>query len=313
LKSSLEQLIATFQFVELVVAVLALVGRVRDINLELTKRVAHLTRKRPRSETLERTQRQLVLPLFAVADSSTSPKPHKDSGKPKKPRSRAEADATSSPIHSSESRVTALSRQCFLSYHATDGFAHPSIADGQQMLQELAVDSELLAELDQAHGFTVEFSTDDDLFVDGHAASFDLILFLNSDHTPYVSRDPFSFQGTNRALVTIHNAAIAIGDSYYRDLVGGVNFFGHGAPDTPGVIRQVLPGHVILRGLPTMREWEEEWYWIELSEPDSLPFGTTVETLLSVSLPLELQSGTLSRLCRGRWSRFTGPVLSTLP
>lgn len=54
------------KFVELVVAILALIARMRDINLELTKRVTHLTRKRPRSETLARLERQLTLPLLDV-------------------------------------------------------------------------------------------------------------------------------------------------------------------------------------------------------------------------------------------------------
>jgi transposase len=47
-------------------AVLALITRMRDINTELTKRLAHLTRKRPRSEALERVERQLVLPLVGL-------------------------------------------------------------------------------------------------------------------------------------------------------------------------------------------------------------------------------------------------------
>ncbi len=54
LRTWLEQMVAAMKLVELVVAVLALIGRMRDINLELTKRLAQLTRKRPRSETLER-------------------------------------------------------------------------------------------------------------------------------------------------------------------------------------------------------------------------------------------------------------------
>ena len=66
LRAWLEKLLAAMKFVELVVAVLSLIARMRDINLELTKRVAHLTRKRPRSETLERLERQLVLPLTGL-------------------------------------------------------------------------------------------------------------------------------------------------------------------------------------------------------------------------------------------------------
>jgi transposase len=69
----LEKLVAAMKFVELVVAVLSLITRMRDINLELTKRVAHLTRKRPRSETLERLERQLVLPLTGLVAPSAKP------------------------------------------------------------------------------------------------------------------------------------------------------------------------------------------------------------------------------------------------
>src|SRR5258707_6783454 len=63
LRSWLEKRVEALKFVELVAAVIALIARMCAINLELTKRVAHLTRKRPRSETLERLERQLVLPL----------------------------------------------------------------------------------------------------------------------------------------------------------------------------------------------------------------------------------------------------------
>src|SRR5215212_8467376 len=56
-------MIAALSFAKLVAAILALITRMRDLNTELTKRVAHLTRKRPRSETLKRLEGQLVLPL----------------------------------------------------------------------------------------------------------------------------------------------------------------------------------------------------------------------------------------------------------
>jgi transposase len=62
----LKKMVAAMKFVELIIAVIALITRMRDINTELTKRLAHLTRKRPRSETLERVERQLVLPLMGL-------------------------------------------------------------------------------------------------------------------------------------------------------------------------------------------------------------------------------------------------------
>ena len=73
LRAWLEKMVAAMKFVELVVAIVALVARMRDINLELTKRVAHLTRKRPRSETLERLERQLVLPLTGLVTPAVKP------------------------------------------------------------------------------------------------------------------------------------------------------------------------------------------------------------------------------------------------
>ena len=62
----LQKMVTAMKFVELIMAVLALITRMRDINTELTKRLAQLTRKRPRSETLERVERQLVLPLMGL-------------------------------------------------------------------------------------------------------------------------------------------------------------------------------------------------------------------------------------------------------
>ena len=62
----LEAKIAARLFVEIVVAILALIARMRDVNTELVTRLAFLKRKRPPSETLERIERQLVLPLFAA-------------------------------------------------------------------------------------------------------------------------------------------------------------------------------------------------------------------------------------------------------
>lgn len=73
LRAWLEKMVVAMKFVDLVVAVLSLITRMRDINTELMKRVAHLTRKRPRSETLERLERQLVLPLTGLVAPGAKP------------------------------------------------------------------------------------------------------------------------------------------------------------------------------------------------------------------------------------------------
>ena len=66
------------KFGEVLRVVVMLVVRLRDMNTELVKRLAHLTRPRPRSETLERLEAQLLLPLFAHAAKS----PKSDSATP---------------------------------------------------------------------------------------------------------------------------------------------------------------------------------------------------------------------------------------
>ena len=85
LRAWLNKMVAAMKLVDLIVAVVALIARMRDINLELTKRVAHLTRKRPRSETLERVERQLLLPLGGIARAAGDP-PSTSTNTPSKPK-----------------------------------------------------------------------------------------------------------------------------------------------------------------------------------------------------------------------------------
>lgn len=63
LRAWLHKMVAALRFVELVTSVLALIGRMRDLNTELVAQLAHLRRARPRSEALRRLERQLVLPI----------------------------------------------------------------------------------------------------------------------------------------------------------------------------------------------------------------------------------------------------------
>lgn len=71
----LEEKIAARLFVEIVAAILVLLARMRDANVELFARLAHLKRRKPPSETLARLERQLVLPLFtAPAKRKRGPK-----------------------------------------------------------------------------------------------------------------------------------------------------------------------------------------------------------------------------------------------
>jgi len=81
----LEKMIAGLQFVQLVAAILGLIGRMRDLNTELVAQLAQLRRKRPQSERLRRVEGQLVLPIDGLTvtpsakttDESSSPPPKK--------------------------------------------------------------------------------------------------------------------------------------------------------------------------------------------------------------------------------------------
>jgi len=64
----------TFSIGELVTAIVALISRMRVANTELTKRLTNLQRKRPRSERLERLERQLTLPLVGIVVSIAKPR-----------------------------------------------------------------------------------------------------------------------------------------------------------------------------------------------------------------------------------------------
>jgi transposase len=81
----LQKMVAEGRFLELIIAVVALVARLRDLNTELMKRVAHLKRKRPPSETLRRLKRQLA---FSFIEETAAERNHGDRGKDEGQRRR---------------------------------------------------------------------------------------------------------------------------------------------------------------------------------------------------------------------------------
>jgi transposase len=89
----MEKMIKAMRLVELVAAVIALITRMRDANTELAKRLADLRRKRPRSETMRRLERQLAFAFAALAADNQGPAPAVEQGddagkKPREKRSR---------------------------------------------------------------------------------------------------------------------------------------------------------------------------------------------------------------------------------
>src|ERR1700679_554661 len=81
----IEKMIKALRFVELVIAVVALIGRMRDINLDLMKQIVQLRRARPRSETLRRVEAQQVLPFMIEGARPAKPQKPKQSRKGRHP------------------------------------------------------------------------------------------------------------------------------------------------------------------------------------------------------------------------------------
>ena len=88
LRAWLEARIAALQFVEIVVAILALVTRLRDLNAELVKQVTLMRRARPRSETLARLEHQMVLAFRAIPSTAVATPPDAKSEGDEKKASR---------------------------------------------------------------------------------------------------------------------------------------------------------------------------------------------------------------------------------
>ena len=94
----LERMIRTLRFVELVAAIIAFVARVCEVNGELSKKLAELRRRRPRSESLERLERQLVLPLADLGGTPAS-RPKEPPAREKKSRKGRHPGRSALPAH----------------------------------------------------------------------------------------------------------------------------------------------------------------------------------------------------------------------
>jgi transposase len=100
IRAWLQKMIAALRFVELVTAIVALIGRMRDLNTERVAQLAHLRRARPRSESLDRLERQLVLPLDGlIVPHTAKPKDQAPSDDEKKKRRGRHPGRNAPPAH----------------------------------------------------------------------------------------------------------------------------------------------------------------------------------------------------------------------
>lgn len=66
----LETMVRAMRFLEMITAILAFIARLCEVNGELNKKLAELRQRRPRSETLERLARQLLLPFGTIPSAA---------------------------------------------------------------------------------------------------------------------------------------------------------------------------------------------------------------------------------------------------
>jgi transposase len=100
LRAWLQKMISALKFVEMVTAIVALIARMRDLNTELVAQLAHLRRARPRSESLDRLERQLVLPLEGlIVPHAAKPKDDTPSDVEKKKRRGRHPGRNAPPAH----------------------------------------------------------------------------------------------------------------------------------------------------------------------------------------------------------------------
>ena len=95
----LEKMIKALKFAELITAILALICRMGEINLDLTKQLVHLRRARPRSETLKRLEGQYLLPFMIDAAAPVPPRKGTKEPKPKKSRKGNHPGRSAPPAH----------------------------------------------------------------------------------------------------------------------------------------------------------------------------------------------------------------------
>ncbi len=86
LRTWLNDMIASLHFAQLVVLIIGLIARMRDLNLELRKQLLDVRRARPKSETLARVQQQYAF-VFAPTGGESPRKPRAGK-KPKEKKSR---------------------------------------------------------------------------------------------------------------------------------------------------------------------------------------------------------------------------------
>jgi transposase len=100
IRAWLQRMIATLRFVEMVTAIVALIARMRDLNTELVAQLAHRRRARPRSESLDRLERQLVLPLDGlIVPYADKPKDDSSDDETRKKRRGRHPGRSAPPAH----------------------------------------------------------------------------------------------------------------------------------------------------------------------------------------------------------------------
>lgn len=141
-----------------------------------------------------------------------------------------------------------------LAFTRTEGFAHPSIADGVAMLAEIA----------QEEGFSLDVTAETDAFTPASLSLYDVVVWLSTTSDVLDPPEEAAFEGFIQAgggYVGIHAAAdCEYSWPWYGELLGnGAWFDSHPAIQTATLVLE-SPAHPGAGGFGAMTSFTEEWY-----------------------------------------------------
>lgn len=148
------------------------------------------------------------------------------------------------------------------------GYVHDNIADSVAAIRKMGSEN----------GFTVDASSDPNLFSDASLKQYKAIVFSNSNNEAFdndAQRDAFKrYIQAGGGFVGIHSASGSERNwPYFWSILGG-RFLYH-PRFQPFTVRVVDPGHPSTQGLPATFEWEDECYHLEYVNPDLHPLLVT--------------------------------------
>lgn len=154
--------------------------------------------------------------------------------------------SASGPLSAQPERILVFSR--------TEGFRHPSIADGVAMIGQLGAEE----------GYTVDTTEETDLFEPASLALYDVVVFLSTTGDVLDPPEQTAFEAwveSGGGFVGIHSAAdTEYGWPWYGELLGGGAWFQNHPPVQTATLHLEAPDHPGAGTFDTETSFQDEWY-----------------------------------------------------